>query len=205
MRVEWLAVGGDVGVWTRLGLTVVDDVVALFGPGLRIQADAPPGIAGWALSAGDDLEGRPTSVDGLATTWVAPSPPVLVEHSIGVIDLDHVVVSTDSLERTCDAITAATGARLKRVREVGPIRQGFHRLGGLVVEVVERQGQPTGPATFWGLVLNVEDLDGAAETLGPDIVSPPKDAVQPGRRIATVREGAGLGLPVALMTPDPRR
>jgi hypothetical protein len=28
-----------------------------------------------------------------------------------------------------------------------------------------------------------------------------KDAVQPGRRIATVRKQAGLGLPVALITP----
>jgi hypothetical protein len=31
-------------------------------------------------------------------------------------------------------------------------------------------------------------------------VSPPKDAVQPGRRIATVSSEVGLGLPVALMT-----
>jgi hypothetical protein len=28
-----------------------------------------------------------------------------------------------------------------------------------------------------------------------------RDAVQPGRRIATVRREAGLGVPVALMTP----
>jgi hypothetical protein len=32
-------------------------------------------------------------------------------------------------------------------------------------------------------------------------VGPAKDAVQPGRRIATVRREAGLGVPVALMTP----
>jgi hypothetical protein len=32
-------------------------------------------------------------------------------------------------------------------------------------------------------------------------VSEPKDAVQPGRRISTVKASAGLGIPVALMTP----
>jgi len=120
------------------------------------------------------------------------------------VDRLDVVVSTDSLERTCGAIADVTGAPLKRVREVGAIRQGFHRLGGLVVEVVERAGQPAGPASFWGLVLNVEDLDVAVDHLGPDLVGAPKDAVQPGRRIATVRSEAGLGLPVALMTPNRR-
>jgi hypothetical protein len=37
--------------------------------------------------------------------------------------------------------------------------------------------------------------------LGPEVISLPKQAVQPGRSIATFRQGAGLGLPTALMTP----
>jgi hypothetical protein len=49
-------------------------------------------------------------------------------------------------------------------------------------------------------VLIVDDLDAAHELLGDDRISAPKDAVQPGRRIATVRAEVGLGLPVALMT-----
>jgi len=82
-------------------------------------------------------------------------------------------------------------------------RGGGHRLGGggLIVEVVERAGLPEGPASFWGFVLNVEDLDAAAALIGPDGIGEVKDAVQPGRRIATVRAELGLGLPVALMTP----
>ena len=82
------------------------------------------------------------------------------------------------------------------------MRQGFHRIGrgGLIVELVERPDLPAGPATFWGLVLIVDDLDAAHELLGADRISVPKDAVQPGRRIATVRSEVGLGLPVALMT-----
>jgi hypothetical protein len=42
----------------------------------------------------------------------------------------------------------------------------------------------------------VDDVDVVRAHVGPA-----KAAVQPGRRIATVREGAGLGLPVALITP----
>jgi hypothetical protein len=128
---------------------------------------------------------------------------VLVEHANGAIGLDHVVVTTNDLERTCGAIEASTGSPLRRVREVGQIRQGFHRLGGggLIVEVVERAGLPEAPAWFWGLVINVEDLDAAADHIGPDGIGPVTSAVQPGRKIATVRPELGLGVPVALMTP----
>ena len=82
------------------------------------------------------------------------------------------------------------------------MRQGFHRIGpgGLIVELVERPEVEPGPASFWGVVVNVEDLDAVCERIGPELIGRPKDAVQPGRRIATIRTDAGLGLPVALMT-----
>ena len=82
------------------------------------------------------------------------------------------------------------------------MRQGFHRIGrgGLIVELVERPDLPAGPASFWGLVVIVDDIDAACELIGAERISPPKDAVQPGRRIATIRADVGLGLPVALMT-----
>jgi hypothetical protein len=198
VRVEWLTVGGAVEPWQRLGLVVHEGLIPLFGTGIRIVADAEPGIVGWALSGLVDAE---TEIDGLPTAAVAPGPPVFVEHPAGAIGLDHVVVTTDSLERTCQAIEAATGAPLRRVREVGAMRQGFHRMGGLILEVVERAGLPEGPASFWGLVLNVEDLDATVARLGADLIGAPGPAVQPGRSIATVKESAGLGLPVALMTP----
>jgi hypothetical protein len=46
----------------------------------------------------------------------------------------------------------------------------------------------------------VDDVDG----LDPELVGAPKGAVQPGRRIATVRPEAGLGTAVAFMTPRVR-
>jgi hypothetical protein len=66
-----------------------------------------------------------------------------------------------------------------------------------VVEVVEADGRAP---RLWGLVVVVADLDAAAEALG-DRLGAVKDAVQPGRRIATVRREAGLSTPLALMTP----
>ncbi len=197
-RVEWLTVGGAVEPWERLGLVVHEGLVPLFGTGIRIAASAPAGIGGWALSGAVEPS---TDVDGLATELVEPMSPIFVNHELGAFALDHVVVTTDSLERTCQQIERVTGAPLRRVREVGQMRQGFHRLGGLIVEVVERAGLPEGPATFWGLVLNVEDLDAAVARLGPEVIGASRPAVQPGRSIATVQESAGLGLPVALMTP----
>jgi hypothetical protein len=201
-RVEWLSVAGDADIWRSLGLVVTDDgTIPLVGTAIRIVADAgdgSSGIVGWALS------GVPTSgsIDGLATDVVQPGTPIFADHPLGASGLDHVVVLTADLERTSGAIDTATGCELKRIRDLGAMRQGFHRIGrgGLIVELVERADLPAGPASFWGLVLIVADLDAACDLIGPDRISPPKDAVQPGRRIATVRGDVGLGLPVALMT-----
>ena len=78
------------------------------------------------------------------------------------------------------------------------MRQGFHRSGELVIEVVTHPGVEPGPAAFWGLVLTVADLDAAIETLPEGTTGQVRDAVQSGRRIATVRPSAGLGGRVAL-------
>lgn len=217
---EWLTIAGDVEAWRSIGLVVGDDgLVPLMGTCLRIvpttdvaesteSTDATvatdgPGIVGWALSGVDvALDGRAID-EGLATQVVDPVGPVFADHELGASGLDHVVVMTADLERTSAAIAEATGCELKRIREVGSMRQGFHRIGrgGLIVELVERPDIPEGPARFWGVVVNVEDLDAACARIGTDLISAPKDAVQPGRRIATVRSDVGLGLPVALMTP----
>ncbi|WP_040491045.1 VOC family protein [Ilumatobacter nonamiensis] len=203
--VEWLDVAGEPGAWRSIGLVVADDgLVPLMGTSLRIvdpTEHGGPGVVGWTLSGvSDTLDG--TEVDGLRTRAVSACDPVFGAHELGASGLDHVVVMTPDLERTSGAIAVATGCELKRVREVGSMRQGFHRIGrgGLIVEIVTRPEIPAGPASFWGLVLNVGDIDAACDRIGPDRVSPPKDAVQPGRRIATIRDEVGLGVPVALMT-----
>jgi hypothetical protein len=72
----------------------------------------------------------------------------------------------------------------------------FLRLGECILEVFEGTGAAAG---LWGVVVVVPDLD----ALGP-LVGEPRDAVQPGRRIATVRREAGLQTALAFMTPRPQ-
>ena len=59
----------------------------------------------------------------------------------------------------------------RRVRETDVVRQGFHRLGNVIVEVVEGRAQRAdrSPWRFFGLVFNVEDLDRATE-YGADLI-----------------------------------
>jgi len=193
-----LQIGGSEDPWRSLGLALdgnrarVGDVVLLFG-----QAGA--GITGWALRNG------PTDpIDGLPGAQVGQEPPP-ARHPLGALRIDHVVVATPDVDRTIAALEGA-GIRLRREREAEsmgrPIRQAFFRLGDAIAEVVGPAEGPAGegPAGFWGMVFVVEDLEAAAALLG-DRLGAAKDAVQPGRRIATVRSTAGLGVPLALITP----
>ncbi len=106
------------------------------------------------------------------------------------------------------------GLDLRRIREqptpAGAPRQAFLRLGATILEVVqeppeaiERAGGDHA-AFFWGLAFLAPDLDATVASLG-EHASEVRDAVQPGRRIATLRRSAGLALPVALISPRPPR
>jgi len=162
-------------------------------------------LLSWSLSGTGccELDGLPTELaDGISER--DPAPP----HANGVVGLDHVVAFSPDLERTVPALEAV-GLDLRRVREgptpAGAQRQAFFRLGEVILEVVEH---PSGtaaaadrdaPCRFWGLAFGVEDLDAASAHMGTALGGP-RPAVQPGRRIATVRREAGLGVPVALIT-----
>lgn len=193
-----LRIRSAVEPWERIGLAVADGAARIGGVVLRFEP-GEGGLVGWGLADAPEL---PSSIDGLATFPAAPPRAGdAASHPLRVLGFDHVVVMTSSLERTCAAIESVTGEGLRRIREAGPVRQGFHRLGEVIVEVVET-AQVTAPtASFWGFVWNVEDLYSACDHLGPELVSLPKPAVQSGRFIATVRAEAGLGVPLALMTP----
>ena len=199
-----LVVASAVEPWQAIGLQVTGGVARIGGIALRFvppATDRAQGVLSWGLV------GAPTSVDaidGLPTTHLEAPPAGPGEHPLGIAGFDHLVVMTSSLERTCAAIEAATGEPLKRIREAGAIRQGFHRLGELIIEVVESPQVTSPVAAFWGFVWNLTDLHEACGRLGPALVSPPKAAVQPGRFIASVRSTAELGLPLALMTPPSR-
>jgi hypothetical protein len=182
--------------WAALGFDVRDRSVWLDGIELRLGR-AGTGIVGWSLAGIAPL----SDLDGLATEVAEAGPRIESAHENGAIGVDHVVVLSSDFERTASALSAA-GLELRRIREVpgAGIRQGFRRLGPAILELVEARDAPAGPARFWGLVVVVRDLDALAERLG-DRLGQTKPAVQPGRRIATLRQSAGLSPAVAFMDP----
>ena len=80
------------------------------------------------------------------------------------------------------------------------MQQAFFRLDEVILEVVGPPDCPNqDPARWFGIAVDVPDLDQLAALLG-DRLGPIKDAVQPGRRIATLRDAPELlSLAVAFM------
>lgn len=200
-RLVELTLGSDPPAWERLGFTVSDGTVAV-GSTLLRPAGGAGGIQSWTLAGVEDV-----ALDGLATRVLPEAPPAPCprEHPNGALRIDHVVVRTPSLDRTVAALDDA-GLELRRTRDAGGgVRQGFVWVGDTILELVEDPAaEPAAPAAFWGLVVVVGDIDHAAATAG-DAFGEVRDAVQPGRRIATVRDSAGVGLPLAFMTPHVKR
>ena len=201
MRVAALRIGGEPDAWRDLGFDVDDrGIVVLGGVRLELGSDFEPGaIASWALD-GNEV---PPSIDGLRTGPAKRSEPGS-EHPNGALAIDHVVVFTPSLERTASAF-AEIGVECRRIREAGGgARQGFFIVGDLLVEVVDGTGLgPDAPARFWGITVEVADINRTSGLLG-ERLERVKDAVQPGRRIATVRPEASGGLPLAFITQRKR-
>lgn len=209
VAIDELVVADAPEAWAALGFTVEGETCVVGEVRLRfVGADAGKGLIGWSLRgiAGTELDGLPTVASD------REPPPTAASHPIGVTAIDHVVAITPALDRTVAALEAA-GLDLRRIREqatpAGAPRQAFFRLGPTILEVVqeppeaiERGGGTDRPAFFWGLALLAPDLDATAAALG-DRVSGPRMAVQPGRRIATLRRSAGLSVPVALISPPP--
>jgi hypothetical protein len=204
--IDEIKIADEPAGWAELGFRLEQDVCQIAGVSLRFAGSAGgEGIVGWSLRdlAGEDLDGLPT------TSSSAPVRPPALRHPNGVLEIDHVVAISPDFPRSVAAIEAA-GLDLRRVREeptpAGAPRQAFFRLGREILElvqepeeIVERDGGPERPVRFWGLALLVDDLDETVGLLAPH-ASPARVAVQPGRRIATLKRSAGLGVPIALMS-----
>jgi hypothetical protein len=194
-----LQIADPPGAWRALGFTVTDGIIAIGGVELWLDASGR-GITGWTLRH-PSLRG---DVDGLPTGVTTDPPPAAVTHANGALGIDQVVVTTPDFDRTAAALADA-GMELRRIRDAGGFRQGFRRLGPAILELVEVPGgkpTPATPARFWGLVVIVGDLPSLCERLAPHM-SEIRDAVQPGRHIAGLRETAGLSPRVAFMDPEP--
>ena len=198
--------------WAAAGFAVEGDCCAIGAVQIRLVGRCERrGIVGWALAgvALDD-DGR---IDGLPTSTASPDlapDPQGEPHPNGTIGLDHVVVLTPDLERTIAACEAA-GLELRRIREGAggdgvQVRQAFFRLGSTILEVVSAPGPGSGepastaPARWFGLAIDVDDLDVTRTHLG-DALGRIKPAVQEGRRIATLRH-RDLGMSVSVAAMD---
>jgi len=188
---EELEIADEPADWRALGFEVEEGVCQVSSVRLRLVGKGPRrGILGWKLA----VEPRATA---------APPQPNGVER------IDHVVLLSPDLDRTVEELRS-DGFDLRRIREGetpgGSTRQAFFRLGEPILEVVQApEGtsvarNPDGPARLWGLAFRVQDLDATASALG-GLLGAPRDAVQPGRKIATLRPEAGLGPAIAFMTP----
>ena len=195
VRLSAVRAPGEAEPWRSLGFMVDRDTVAFANGAVRLGAPR------WSFEL--EPPGREASeVDGIPITTGAGERNVV--HPNGAVELDHVVVMTDSIERTSAAIEAALGLEQRRLRETATVRQAFHRFAdttdgtrGCIVEVVERPDIER--VDIWGLVVIVDDIDRAVAEAG-GLIGAPKAAVQPGRRIATVSRAAGPPLALALMS-----
>jgi catechol 2,3-dioxygenase-like lactoylglutathione lyase family enzyme len=189
--IDELEIADDPGAWSAAGFEVAADRCRVSRVMLRLTGRGPRrGILDWTL--GEAAAGGPAG-----------------SHPNGAVRLDHVVMLTPDLDRTV-ADLEAQGFDLRRTREGatpgGSTRQAFFRAGEPILEVVlAPEGSsvardPAGPARMWGLAFLVEDLEQTARVLG-DTLGEARDAVQPGRRIATLGAEAGLGPAIAFMSP----
>jgi len=198
---ELVALDGAAGpdAWRALGFTIDEDgACAIDDVAIRL------GSAGWKIS-GWAVAGVPggVEVDGLPTV---PAPPLAdpASHANGTVALDHLVVMSPDPDRTVKAL-AMHGIEPRRQRHTDqygpPFTQTFFRLGRPILELIG-PAAPAGtePARFYGIAFTVEDLDATAALLG-NRLGRVKDAVQPGRRIATLHRDAGAGIPLAFMSP----
>ena len=194
-----LDIAAPTAAWRELGFEVEDDVCVVDGVAIRLGV---PGrkITAWSLAGIDPG----TVIDGLTITDPASTGAVSA-HTNGTIEIDHVVVLSPAPERTIDAL-AEHGIEPRGRRHTDqygpPFTQTFFRIGKPILELIGPD-EPAGdePARFYGIAFTVADLDATAEFLG-DQLGRVKDAVQPGRRIATLRKEAGAGVPLAFMSPS---
>ena len=121
--------------------------------------------------------------------------------------IDHVVLLTPDLARTIDAL-ASIGVTREGERDSdtygAPMRQVFFRLGEVILELIGQiDSAGEGAPGFFGLAVTVDDLDALGRLLGEHLGTA-KDAVQEGRRIATLRHRElGMSVATAFMSPEP--
>jgi hypothetical protein len=211
VTIDEITVGDPPDAWAAAGFDVGPDGSCRVGQ-VRLRfvgRDDGKRIRSWSLCGA-----RP---EGLVDGTIAGLPTALVDeptddgddpaHANGALHIDHVVVFAPDLGRTVAALeSVGLSSRGERQSDTygAPMKQVFFRAGEVIIEVI---GSPDeagdGDAGFFGLAFTVADLDAVGALLG-EALGNAKDAVQPGRRIATIRhKELGMSVATALMSPEP--
>ncbi len=220
-RLVALTVADEPSTWSTLGFRVTDGVTRIGSTEIHFAGPgAGRGIVSWDIAGlppeQGAIDGIPISTDRIVDPTGHETPAdIQGAHSNLVCGIDHVVVSTPDVERTVGTLESL-GLECRRRREGAAygsqtMRQAFFWLGDpdaadqrVVLEVVGPEtvdpSQSDHPATFFGLALVSSNLDATAQFFGAHM-NPPVDAVQHGRRIATLSSKAGSSVALAFMTP----
>jgi hypothetical protein len=208
-QLRCISLGDEPDAWSAIGFDVTGRVRAngpayvRLGNTTVVLTGSGGGFTGWAIDGITDSIDAMTTLDPRDAEPFRPGEP----HPNGITAIDHVVVNTGDVGRTAAGLTGA-GLQCRGGRSTtsygSPMRQQFYWLGDVILELVgPDEGEPTSsePAGLFGLALVSDDLDETVAGLG-DLAGIPKDAVQPGRRIAGIRGGrVGVSLPLAVMSP----
>jgi hypothetical protein len=206
--IDAITIADPPDAWADAGFTVDDDGVCRVGS-VRIElagAEAGKRIVSWSLRG---IDPATTEIDGLPTTASTREPCTGAQHPNGVEIIDHLVILSPHTDRTV-AVLNGIGLPTRRTRHVDAeqygfaARQTFFKMAEVVLELIgSDEPMGDGPAGFFGLAYTVSDIDALAGRYGEHIGSV-KDAVQPGRRITTLRhKELGMSVATAFMSAGP--
>jgi len=208
VSVDELEIADPADAWRGAGFSVDSDDVCRVGS-VRIRLvgrGRGAGIVGWSLR-GLPSNGSVGDLDGIPTTTSSALAAAPAAHANGVTAIDHIVLLSPDLGRTVESLVSiGVHPRRERDAELGgrPVRQIFFRMGEAILEVVGSPGTADeGPSTLWGVTYVAADIDATASFFG-DRTTPVKEAVQPGRRITTLRHHE-LGISVRSAIISARR
>ncbi len=204
---QQLVIGDDADSWRAAGFSVDGNHLTLGKVVVEFAGSkGQRGVLGWKLA------GVEATVESIPTITGENSLPTEVKARPSNINkifaIDHVVVESKNVDRTVAAF-AEVGMVERRsatmMTPMGERRQSFLWAGRVIIEVIgplqPEHADLDGEASIWGLALVSSNLQTTSHVLDAHL-SEPKDAVQPGRKIATMRtKELDISVPIVVMSP----
>lgn len=195
-----LHVGDDPSAWERLGFRI-NQRRCLVGRTEVVFSDGPTGIHSWALR-----NSLPSQFGPIPTTFTEnPAPEPSIVHPNGSVGFHHVVLMVPEFDKGKTALRNA-GVQVEDGQPFGSPDKAMLRsapkMGDIELELIGPKSEDQSRNwDLWGLVIAVSDIEATTEFVG-DLLGRVKPAVQPHRRIATLRKEAELGVAVAFLGPE---